>query len=246
MFLVVLVFVFSAFEFGNRTLTSISVSGEITSNKKMLIEIIFFLSWFALDLFFQTNFFSAAGLSILWHGFFLILPRTLKIQQNRRFRGETEAFLDRVILNLVGGNSFRTACLQASQSSDVFSQHILQSSMTKIFYGSALPYTLDSFKQQLLNEISSIDSQPHAALSRVRGLRRNLSLESEFRQKSDQIRGRTLIQAVFMLGLYLATIIFLLKQGGQLDFSTSAISVTFFATGFTWTLLDGRKIKWKT
>jgi hypothetical protein len=103
-----------------------------------------------------------------------------------------------------------------------------------------------SFGNFIEKEIQSIDSQSHAALNRVRGLRRNLALESEFRQKSEVIKGRIIIQSVFMLGLYVAVFIFVYRQSENLDFFMSTLSVTFFVTGFAWTFIDGRKIKWKT
>lgn len=175
------------------------------------------------------------------------MEKCTSISRERKFREETEAFLDRVILNLLAGNSFRSACLESSKLGEAFSQQELQKILSQVFYKQVSARKLEnSFAKLILAELSAIDSVSHSALTRVRGLRRNLSLESEFRQKSEQIRGRIWIQGIFMLGIYLAIVFFVSRQKGSIDALSFGMSVTFFVTGTIWTFMDGRKMKWKT
>ncbi len=135
----------------------------------------------------------------------------------------------------------------SSKLGEAFSQQELQKILSQVFYKQTTARKIEnSFAKLILEELTSIEAISYSALTRVRGLRRNLSLESEFRQKSEQIRGRIWIQGIFMLGLYLAILFFVFRQKGGLDPFSLALSVTFFVTGSIWTFMDGRKMKLKT
>jgi hypothetical protein len=237
----------SEFLFGIRILNSLLNEQKIKTRTKLCIETVFFVSWPAVGLLFPLNLRSVFLLSVFWQGFFLILQKFSRLARERRFREESEAFLDRVVLNLLSGDSFRSSCMAAAKLGDAFSQQETQKILAHVFFKQHQSERLSSrFALFLEKQLESIDLHPHSALTRVRGLRRNLALESEFRQKSDQVRGRVWVQAVFMLGLYLAMVIFVFRQRSAVDSSSLLVSVTFFVTGFAWTLLDGRKMKWKT
>ncbi len=247
MIFIVLTLMSCAFLFGTRTLNALLSAEKIKNRSKVLIEIGFFLSWVSVFALFDMNFLIIFGLCIFWHVFLLILLWISDSAREKKFREEVEGFLDRTIFNLLAGNSFRSSCLASASSGDAFSQQEILKILNLVFFKPLVASPpLNSFARFVQNEVSSIDSHPHSALTRLRGLRRNLQLESEFRQKSEQIRGRIWIQAVFMLGLYLAVLIFVLQQKEPADLWSLLLSVSFFAIGFTWTLLDGRKMKWKT
>ena len=247
MIFLLVTFVMTTFLFGSRTLNSLFDDQKIKLRTKIVIETAFFLSWMLLGTVFSINFHTILIFSLIWHGFYLGVQKFTSILRERKFREETEAFLDRVILNLLAGNSFRSACLEASKLGEAFSQQELQKILSQVFYKHTTARKLEnSFTKLIFAELSSIDSVSHSALTRVRGLRRNLSLESEFRQKSEQIKGRIWIQGIFMLGLYLAILFFVSRQRGALDLFNLLVSVTFFVTGSIWTFMDGRKMKWKT
>jgi hypothetical protein len=244
---VLLSFAITTFLFGSRTLNSLFGEQKIKLRTKIAVETAFFLSWTLFGTTFAINFHSILIFCLIWHGFFLGMLKLSSVARERKFREETEAFFDRVILNLLAGNSFRSACLASSKLGEAFSQQELQKILSQVFYKHTTARKLqNSFTNLIVGELTSIDSVSHSALTRVRGLRRNLSLESEFRQKSEQVKGRIWIQGIFMLGLYLAILFFVSRQSERLDRFSLIVSVTFFVTGSIWTFMDGRKMKWKT
>ena len=247
MIFLLITFLITTFLFGSHILNSLFGDQAIKRQTKIGIEAAFFLSWIAFGTFFLINFHSILIFCLFWHVFFLGLQKFAVISRERKFRVETEAFFDRVILNLLAGNSFRSACLESSKLGEAFSQQELQKILSAAFYKQeSFRKIKNSFSNFILSELSSIDSASHSALTRIRGLRRNLSLESEFREKSEQIKGRIWLQGFFMLGIYLAIIFYVIRQKETLDPISFCVSVTFFVTGTIWTFMDGRKMKWKT
>jgi len=245
--LIVLIFVTSTFVFATRTLNSLFGNKKIRFRTKLICELTLFFSWLFYAVFFDVEFTSALILTLVWHAFFLIFEKYCAIQIVRVFREEIEAFLDRAILHMMSGNSFRVSCSEATKTGDAFSQQEIKKILSRVFFKQQTQLILESQLATLIEqELLLIDEHSHSALNRLKGLRRNLMLESEFRQKSEQIKGRVWVQTIFMLGLYIAVLIFLFRQQEELDLASVAFSVTFFVIGLVWTIIDGRKMKWKT
>jgi hypothetical protein len=236
----------SAFMYAFRTLSYLYSKNQIKLRTRFCIEGIFFISWLMFGLWFPIKIVHVIAFSLAWLLAMFAFVHLCEAIKQAKARESLERFVDRCILHLLAGNSFKFASFEAARTGDAFSQQEISKQLTSVFARENSPQSETRVLRRLNREWKFIETSPHASLSRLKSFRRTLSLESEFRQKSEQIGWRVRIQAMFMLGLYVATWIYLWKQNMQINFVSGAVSVTFFVTGFFWTLLDGRRMTWKT
>jgi hypothetical protein len=246
-FLITAINLFIGLMFGSRILSQMQSERLITTSERrkmtgISVSIAVFVVMFA-----------PKDLILLWFVLGIIclglyLSRFL-IRQHRsmKFRQEFVVFLDRAILNLRSGHSLRQSLKLSSLECDAFTQHQLNLILEFVFFSQHYHIiSPDEFVKSMMDELFLIDQSGHRSLQRLEVLRRGLKIESDFRRRSAQGLIRVRWQAYLMTGLYIAILIFVLKEFSLKEISRLLfISVTFFGTGFVWILMGGRKIKWK-
>ncbi|MGE3975695.1 MAG: hypothetical protein AB7F59_14305 [Bdellovibrionales bacterium] len=210
-----------------------------------LLKRSFFCIYFALILFFVKKPTLLWSVVLFLKIFLLLFEKILKKYRENKFHTHLLLFVDRVILNVQAGKSFRHALERAHAVSDVFTQQRMRKLIESVCFAQQIrEETLQS--DFLISELRQIDQNPHKTLQRLEQLRRQLKIESEFRQKSAQVSFRFRTQSYIMCALYFALFVFVLRV---CDLSRTwpmlLASIVFFLTGVLWVFVSGRRIKWK-
>ena len=167
--------------------------------------------------------------------------------REQNFKSQFLEFLERVILLVRAGKSFRQALTIANQDNEAFSQQRLDKILEFVFFSQhSTQIESDKFTQEIVKELVQVDRTSHRSLERLIVMRRNLRLESDFRRKSEQVLRRIRWQSYIFTGLYVALFGFMISQFQFREIlGYIAVSVTFFVTGLVWIICSGRVIKWK-
>ena len=170
-----------------------------------------------------------------------------KIIRTSKFKDEFCHYLDLVILEMRCGRGFRDSLSCANEKVDAFMQQKLAKITEAIrFSGDGTGFREDRFLFDIFEEFKSVDKNPHNSLQRLCAIRYRLRVESEYRRKSGQVVAQLRAQAGILVGLYLATLFFVLMQNSLSEILPMVlISLTLFTTGTLATFLYGRRYKWK-
>ena len=155
--------------------------------------------------------------------------------------------LDNLILSMRAGRGFRQALQLCFEKNSSTTQVILKEFMSSLQYRKDM-VGVTSDEQILLyfNELSQIDQSTHKPIERLRALRRRISMERNFRQKSRQALLQVRFQSWIISFMFLGLLIFVhhqfgLQKHGQLVLLTSGI----FLIGLIWIQKAGRSYQWK-
>jgi hypothetical protein len=170
----------------------------------------------------------------------------IRHQREKNFRSHFLEYLERVILFVRGGKSFRQALTSANQDNEAFTQQRMEKVLEFVFFSQhSNVIESDRFTQEIIKELVSIDRSSHRSLERLSLLRRNLKLESDFRRKAEQVLRRIKWQSYIFTGLYLALVLFMLTSFSIKDILNELLlSALFFGVGLVWIIFSGRTIKW--
>ncbi len=177
--------------------------------------------------------------------FLLFFEKFLTKYREKKFFESVLLFVDRTILFVHAGKSFRHALERAHETGDVFTQQRTQKILdTVCFAQQARPS--GAWIDGIVTEFRQIDQNPHKTLQRLDQLRRQLKIESVFRQKSEQVSLRFRVQSYVMSVLYIALLVFVVRVC-ELSriWPVLLASIVFFVSGWSWVYLSGRRIKWK-
>jgi uncharacterized protein with PQ loop repeat len=154
-------------------------------------------------------------------------------------------FIEKIILKMQNGNSFRASIQEIHRESDAFVQQ----------HGSLLAHFV-SFSPQMeaftekrhefyFAELLCIDKKPHLALVQLKLLQKSIRLQIFFRRKSGQVSFQARFQSYFIVGIYF---VILLLQTQFLGFqnvkSFFYLSLPLVGLGFYLTQRIGKKLKW--
>lgn len=136
----------------------------------------------------------------------------LERRQIDAFQRRFSYFLDRWAMNIKIGMSPASAKEQALAQESVHLHRILQ----PIFSASAVRMRADDhfMSNEIANELRTIASASHLALSKLENLRRQQREASEFRRKSGQATLQARIQSVTMLALLFALQVLAVRKHG--------------------------------
>ncbi|MCB0348481.1 MAG: hypothetical protein KDD37_06570 [Bdellovibrionales bacterium] len=155
-------------------------------------------------------------------------------------------FIEKIILKMQNGNSFRSSIIEISDESDAFVQQ--NKSLLLYFVSFSTQNRFEGTKKQVLRfeELLSIDKKPHQALTQLKLLQRSLRLQIFFRRKSGQVSFQARFQSYFVVGIYFVILFLQIRvlsvQAVKMYF---LISFPLILAGFCLTQFLGKKIKWK-
>lgn len=196
------------------------------------------------DIFMTTFMMVAGGCAFVRGMSYLVLTR-----RENGLPQEFQAFVDRVSLQMRGGQSFRKACEQSCETGNLFVQSQLHLVVLALSDQQKTPDCLQQMPPKLrkmVPEFLEIASHSHQLLRRVDLFRKKMKLESDFRRRSGeaaiQIRIQSMITGVLYIGLLIFVIVSNSSEGLYL---LILVSLLLFGIGAFWILSVGRSYKWK-
>lgn len=136
--------------------------------------------------------------------------------RERKFRQDFVDFLDRVILQVRSGHSFRNS-LEISNAKTADSSRCKLEKIIEAVHFSQKVDTSNSFVREIFEEMSLVQHFSHKTLDRLCAFRRKIKIEDDFRRKSGRIVRQVRIQIVFLLFMYVGVLLFVGSRFGFLD-----------------------------
>lgn len=155
--------------------------------------------------------------------------------------------LDSLILSMKSGKGFRQSLSPCFEKCPVTAQVTMKEFISSLQYRKEMTQvTSDPQILLFFGELSEIDRALHKPLERLRALRRRISIEKNFRQKSRQALLQIRFQSWIISTMFLGLVVFVhyqfgLKNHAKLVFLTAGI----FILGQVWIQKSGRNYKWK-
>ncbi len=178
----------------------------------------------------------------------LITIFVTKLNREKKFRDEFLNLLDRILLQVQSGKSFRVSLQLANQFTPEIFQIKINQIIEAIVFSKDLQtsQTQNQFVEEIFFELSLVDKFPHKCLQRLTAYRRKLKIESEFRHKSSQKQRQVKIQTVVLSFLYALTLAFVVFSFGfQENQRLIIVSFGLFLAGILVVLYLGRQNQWK-
>lgn len=168
-------------------------------------------------------------------------------RRSRRFRESFVEVLALIALKMKSGRSFRQSFSEVSaESSSVIRAKLSEIGSVVVFSQQKKILTGDGFIAEVIDELTRIDQQPHAATRRLANFREKLRIEDDFRRRAGLVVARIRAQSLIMTGLYLALTAFIAWHFGWRKYlPLYAGSAFLFTIGAFWIWLGGRNHKWK-
>ncbi len=196
---------------------------------------------------FLFRYWSIAALSVAFTPLSTVLFLNFWKKQRQR-RQEDQHFLlfiEKIILKMQNGNSFRSSIIEISHESDAFVQQNTRLLLYFVSFSTQKPFVGTKKQEMCFEELLLIDKKPHQALVRLKLLQRSLRMQIFFRRKSGQVSFQAKFQSYFVVGIYF---VILFLQTRFLSFQMVKvyfyISFPLIIIGFYLTQHLGRKIKW--
>lgn len=171
----------------------------------------------------------------------------LRKHREKQFQKLFLFFLNNILLQMKGGNSFRRAFQLANQSNKgIFCEKFKQIYDFVVFSQHINANSHPIFLKEVIYELKQVDSHPHKAIQRLTNLRRKHLILEKFRQKSGQVLRQIRIQSLILTGLYFALLTFVsVNYGFKKHLLVISLSFLIFVLGLVGVFAFGRKIKWK-
>ena len=187
--------------------------------------------------------------------FWLQLPNILlclskkwiRMYRETCFRRHFLGFLNKIILQMRSGNSFRQAVVRANETNSSFVRTKMDDIMKIVVFSQhSSTVTKSSFVDFIISEFKLVDTHSHRSLQRLLNLRKKIQIEEEFRHRSGQVLNQIRLQSTVITVLYSALLIFVVVQYGFMKHSGIIYVSTFmFIVGLLFVFKLGRKLKWK-
>ncbi len=235
------------FAFAFRTSRRLIDRDLFTRNEMTKIGTLYFSSSIALIIALPRTRFA------LWFAIFFPLTLTalavfvLLKRRARLFQSVFRESLSIILLKMKSGRSFRQSLSEVTaETQPRWRAKLSEIASVVVFSQQNTRMIADPFVAEIVQELSLIDRQPHAAARRLRVYRDKLRTEEDVRRKSGQILSRLRAQSLVMLGLYLAITVFMINKFGWVaNRSLICASMFLFAIGSVWMFMGGRKTRWK-
>ena len=165
--------------------------------------------------------------------------------RERKFRQDFVDFLDRVILQVRSGHSFRNS-LEVSNTKTPSSSRLKLEKIIEAVHFSEKIETSNDFLREIFAEMSSVQLFPHKTLDRLCAFRRKIKIEDDFRRRSGRIVRQVRIQITFLLFMYVAVMSFVVSRFGfSENMRIILCSVALFGAGIVGFFYLGVKKQWK-
>lgn len=178
------------------------------------------------------------------------LQVTIFVTRTRReskFREEFLNFMDRMVLQMQSGRSFRSSLHFSNETTQKFFKPKLEKIIENVLFAKKhISGVKNEFISEILEEFILIDQVPHRSLQRLIAFRHRLKTQDDIRRRSGQKQRQLRTQSYILTFLYVASLIFLhvhfdLKK----SLAIVAISFGFFVMGTFQIFRMGKKNLWK-
>jgi hypothetical protein len=154
-------------------------------------------------------------------------------------------FVEKIILKMQNGNSFRSSITEICHESDAFVQQNIHMLTYFVSFSTQMMPELSKKQQNYFQELLAMDRRPHYALVQLKLLQRSLRLQIFFRRKSGQVSFQARFQSYFILGIYFVILFLQTRYLTYANVKTYLfISLPLVALGFYLTQYLGRRLKW--
>jgi Flp pilus assembly protein TadB len=175
------------------------------------------------------------------------VPMWIQHKREQLLKQQFIPILDQLIMSMKTGKGFRPALQMCMERT---THHIR---FTLVEFLSALQYQKeikslghDPQIQLFFRELALVDQSAHKPVDRIRALRRRLTMEKSFRQKSRQALLQVRFQSWIITGMYILVLGYVQADFGLKKHMWLVVaSSTLFCTGLVIIQRMGRNYKWK-
>lgn len=165
--------------------------------------------------------------------------------RERKFRQDFVDFIDRLILQVRSGHSFRNSLEVSNTKTPQPSRFKVEKIIEAVHFSQKIE-TSNAFVREIFEELVSVQRFPHKTLDRLCAFRRKIKIEDDFRRKSGRIVRQVRIQITFLFFMYAAVMSFVIVRFGFLDNLKIILwSAALFAMGLVGFFYLGVKKQWK-
>lgn len=178
---------------------------------------------------------------------FLSLDFIVSKIRNRRLQDQLPFFVQNIVLNMKMGSSFRAAMQSAveMQTTPQAQKWFATIFENVVFTQQNNPHFLPQLAFKVVRELKSVDQESYQAVSRLENLLLYLRSLSEFRRRSGKALLQVRAQALIIVCLYFAVVLFMTNFiGFDAVFSFLPISAGLMFTGLALVLFFGRRMRW--
>jgi hypothetical protein len=211
--------------------------------KNSLLLIVFLTLWCCC--FLLKRYFFIWGVVLASLVFILVTIFVTTHFRERKFRQDFVDFIDRVILQVRSGQSFRNS-LEVSNTKTADSSRFKLEKIIEAVHFSQKVDTANDFVREIFEELSSVQRFPHKTLDRLCAYRRKIKIEDDFRRRSGRIVRQVRIQITFLLIMYAAVLFFVISRFGFLmNLKIILWSLGLFGLGIAGFIYLGVNKQWK-
>ena len=211
---------------------------------KNSLTMIVFLTLLCSSIYFDRYFF--AWIAVV--GAILSIAVTIFVTMHfreRKFRQDFVDFVDRLILQVRSGHSFRVS-LEVSNAKTAGTSRLKIEKIIEAVHFSQKIETSNTFVREIFEEFTSVQRFPHKTLDRLCAFRRKIKIEDDFRRRSGRIVRQVRIQITFLLFMYIAVMCFVVARFGFLQNMKIILwSIALFTSGMAGFFYLGVKKQWK-
>jgi Flp pilus assembly protein TadB len=232
--------------FVHRTIQTLRQRKLITEADGKMLRVLLFMMFFCVTALTQHDPRVQMTAILCCGSLLLTLPSFFKWRLKSRIQSEFPSFMNKIILEMKSGFSFRGAIeRQLHLPIEIWEQWLRSMIESRVFLHQIGGET-EAWWTPYLQELQAAEQNPHQALTRLENFREKLRVMSEFRRKSGQATAQARIQMVVMTVLYIALLILTTSQMPiRAHHRTIVLSLSLFVVGqiaFWWA---GRKRNWK-
>lgn len=211
---------------------------------KNSLMIIVFLTLWCCSMLFDRYFFAwiAVACSVFLVGVTIFVTKLIR---ERRFRQDFVDFMDRLILHVRSGQSFRNSLEVSNAKTPVPSRLKVEKIIEAVYFSEKIE-TSSVFVREIFEELMSVQRFPHKTLDRLCAFRRKMKIEDDFRRKSGRIVRQVRIQITFLLFMYGSVMSFVIVRFGfSENMKVILWSLVLFGMGLVGFFYLGVKKQWK-
>jgi Flp pilus assembly protein TadB len=211
---------------------------------KNSLIIIVFLTLLCCSILFERYFFAWIAVVGAIFSFAVTIFVTAHVRE-RKFRQDFVDFMDRLILQVRSGHSFRNSLEVSNTKTPEPSRFKVEKIIEAVYFSQKIE-TSNAFVREIFEELSSVQRCPHKTLDRLCAFRRKMKIEDDFRRRSGRIVRQVRIQIIFLLFMYLAVMSFVMMRFGFIENLKIILwSLALFTMGLVGFFYLGVKKQWK-
>lgn len=175
------------------------------------------------------------------------VPSLIERHRERLLKEQFIPIIDNLILSMKSGNGFRPAFKKCLERNTKPVRYALNEFLSALQYQKEIQsLSQDPKITFFFQEIAMVDQSVHKPVDRLKALKRRLTIEKNFRQKSRQALLQVRFQAWIMTAMFLLVLAYVQQDFGiKNHLGLVGFSTFFFVTGLVIIQRMGKNYKWK-